>query len=190
MCEKPQGDSVANDTVIISVIISLLILITTTSVLLAILMWLRRRKREPELMDNAAYHSHNTEIKTDSITAHHTANDIETVTNEAYAATSVPTSLNPAYQPVAPPRESVDIATETNMAYVATDVATSVNPAYQPMQNSSDMCEQEKERIANSITTETNMAYVATSTDIATSVNPAYQPTQNSSDNTLEYDYI
>ena len=131
-------------------------------------------------MDNAAYHSHNTEIKTDSITAHHTANDIET-------ATSVPTSPNPAYQPS---RESVDIATETNMAYVATDVATSVNPAYQPMQDSSDMCgePQEIERIANSIATETNMAYVAT--DVTTSDNPAYQSTQDSSDNTLEYDYV
>ena len=90
-------------------------------------------------MDNAAYHSHNTEIKTDSITAHDTANvNVVTARNEAYAATSVPTSPNPAYQPVAPPRESVDIATETNMAYVATDVTTSDNPAYQPMQNSSD----------------------------------------------------
>ena len=87
------------------------------------------------MKDNAAYHSHNTEIKTDSITAHHTANDIETARNDAYVATSVPTSPNPAYQPS---RERVDIATETNMAYVATDVATSVNPAYQPMQNSSD----------------------------------------------------
>ena len=85
-------------------------------------------------MDNAAYHSHNTEIKTDSITAHHTANNIVTVTNEAYAATGMPTSPNPAYQPS---RESVD-TTETNMAYTATDIATSVNPAYQPTQNSSD----------------------------------------------------
>ena len=87
-------------------------------------------------MDNAAYHSHNTEIKTDSITAYNTANvNVVTARNEAYAATSVPTSPNPAYQPS---RESVDIATETNMAYVATDIATSVNPAYQPTQNSSD----------------------------------------------------
>ena len=90
-------------------------------------------------MDNAAYHSHNTEIKTDSITAFNTANvNVVTARNEAYTATSVPTSPNPAYQPVVPPRESVDIATETNMAYVATDIATSVNPAYQPTQNSSD----------------------------------------------------
>ena len=139
MCEKPQEDSVANNTVIISVITSLMILITATSVLLATLMWLRKRKREPELMDNAAYHSHNTEIKTESITAHHTSNDnVVTARNEAYAATSVPISPNSAYQPVAPPRESVDIATETNMAYVATDIATSVNPAYQPTKNSSD----------------------------------------------------
>ena len=89
-------------------------------------------------MDNAAYHSHNTEIKTDSITAYNTANvNVVTARNEVYAATSVPTSPNPAYQPS---RESVhvDIATETNMASVATDIATSVNPAYQPMQNSSD----------------------------------------------------
>ena len=121
------GERIANsyiDTVIISAIISLLILIIATSVILTILLCLRRRKREPELMeDNAAYHSH---------TAHHTANDIVTVTNEAYTATSVPTSPNPAYQPS---RESVDIATETNMAYAATDIATSVNPAYQPMQD-------------------------------------------------------
>ena len=137
MCEESQEDSVANRTgIIVSVITSLLILIITTILILAVFLWLRRRKSEPELMDNAAYHSHNTEIKTDVITAHHT--NIVTATNEAYTATSVPTSPNPAYQPVAKPRESVDIATETNVAYVATDIVTAVNLSYQPMQNISD----------------------------------------------------
>ena len=63
---------------------------------------------------------------------------VVTATNECYAATSVTTSLNPAYQPVDPLRESGDIATATNVAYVATDITTSVNPAYGPVQSSSD----------------------------------------------------
>ena len=85
-----------------------------------------------------------------------TAN-VVTATNVAYVATSVSTSPNPAYQPVAPPqgsdftasvnptyqlmipsRESVDIATATNVAYVTTDITASVNPAYRPLQGTSD----------------------------------------------------
>ena len=72
--------------------------------------------------------------------AYHTAVNatIPTATNEAYIATSVPTSPNTAYQVVPPTRESGDIATSMNEAYVATDVATSVNAAYHPTQNSSE----------------------------------------------------
>ena len=91
------------------------------------------------MMDNAAYHSHITEMKTEEITNRYTADvSIVTVTNAAYVATNMPTSPNPAYQPVAKQGENVNIATETNVAYVATDIETSVNPSYQPMQNSSD----------------------------------------------------
>ena len=50
--------------------------------------------------------------------------NVVTATNVAYAATSVSTSVNPAYQPVAPPPES--------------DITASVNPAYRPLQGTSD----------------------------------------------------
>ena len=83
-------------------------------------------------MDNAAYQSQNIEDISTAVSTNTAAR------NKAYAASSVPTSPNPAYQPVAQPREGGDIATETNVAYVATDIATSVNPAYQPIQNNSD----------------------------------------------------
>ena len=102
--------------------------------------------------------------KTGANLAYHTVNaTIPTATNEAYVATSVPTSPNTAYQVVPPTRESGDIATSTNEAYVAINVATSVNAAYQPTQNSS----------------ENTLEY-----DYAT--NQTYQPV---TDNNLEYDY-
>ena len=102
---------------------------------ISVLLWLKKRKREPELVDNVAYHSQNRKIETGTNPAYHA---IPTATNEAYVATSVPTSPNTAYQVASPRRESGDIATSTNEAYVATNVVTSVNAAYQPTQNSSE----------------------------------------------------
>ena len=101
-----------------------------------VVVWLRKRKREPELVDNVAYHPQNRGIKTNTNAAYHTVlANVVTATNEAYIATSVPTSPNTAYQAT---RESGDIATSTNEAYVATDVATFFNAAYQPTQNTSE----------------------------------------------------
>ena len=100
-----------------------------------------KRKREPELVDNVTYHSHDTKMETGITTTHHSVNfNVVTSMNKAYAATGVTTSPNPAYLSVASPRENVDIAIcpAKNVAYVATDIAASVNPAYRPMQNSSD----------------------------------------------------
>ena len=87
-------------------------------------------------MDNVAYHSHDT--KTDVMTTKKTATNVnvETTMNEAYAATSVPTSANPAYQSVASPKENVDLATVVAKTMAHTDnIPVSVNPAYLCMQN-------------------------------------------------------
>ena len=91
-------------------------------------------------MDNAAYHSHNTDMETASNTV---SAIVVTSMNEAYAATSVHTSPNPAYmhQAVVSPRVDIPVATGTNMAYAATDIVTSVNEAYHPMEYSSDNTE-------------------------------------------------
>ena len=63
------------------------------------------------------------------------AGAMDTTTNEAYAATHIPTSPNTAYEVVQATAENRDINTKTNVAYVATDIATSVNEAYQPVQS-------------------------------------------------------
>ena len=70
MYEEPQEDSKLNSTysIVIASVISLPIV--RMVIIISLLLWSRKRKREPELVDNAAYHSHNTEIKTDAITAH------------------------------------------------------------------------------------------------------------------------
>ena len=135
------GESVTNNsysTIVISVSVSLMMLIIVTNiVVLTALFWLRR-KREPALMDNIAYHSHNIEKKNDVITSRHSISEnVIAATNPAYVATSVPTSPNPAYQLVAPPK-SMDSTTAANVAYAATSIGTSVNPTYQPMQSRSD----------------------------------------------------
>ena len=87
-------------------------------------------------MENVAYHSHDTKTQTDEMKTVTNVN-IETTMNEAYAAVSVPTSANLAYQPVVSPRESVGFATVVvkNTAHVDDDVPISVNPAYLCTQN-------------------------------------------------------
>ena len=138
MCGKPQAGNNTNSThgIVIGSVVSLSIL-STAAVILSVLLWSRKRKRVPKVMDNVAYCIHDTKTQTDIITAN--AN-IETTTNEAYEAISVPTSANPAYQLVAPLQENVEIATaaDKSMAHVATDVLISANPAYLCAQNSDD----------------------------------------------------
>ena len=141
MCGKPQAGNNTNSThgIVIGSVVSLLILSTAAviAIILSVLLWSRKRKRVPKLMDNVAYCIHDTKTQTDVITAN--AN-IETTTNEAYEAISVPTSGNPAYQLAASPQENVEIATAAakNMAHVATDVLISTNPAHLCAQNTDD----------------------------------------------------
>ena len=139
VCEMSQEDSEASSILgtVFGTVFSSLILITATVItiiLFSILLWSQNRKKRLKLMDNVAYHSHDTKTQTDVMK---TVN-IETTMNEAYAAVSVPTSANLAYQSVVSPRESVDFATVVvkNMAHVENDVPISVNPAYLCTQNS------------------------------------------------------
>ena len=127
--DTDQGGSEESLEVILGVIGALLALIIATAVVICVVVWLRKRKKS-DPVDNVVYPSQNWAIKTDTNAAYHTVcANVVTATNEAYEATSVPTSPNAAYQVVPTTRESEDIATSTNEAYVATDIATSVSTA-------------------------------------------------------------
>ena len=120
-CENKVQET--NDTirnVIIGVVCSLCLLIAVTIAIVLILVWFKKQRRRPKVVNTVTYESHNSEIKTDTNTAYHTVNDvishpttsaathhsqpatlssedISTSQNEAYAATGVTLSVNPAY---------------------------------------------------------------------------------------------
>ena len=90
---------------------------------------------DAELMDNAAYQSHDMELEINPNSAYHALSTaIPTTTNEVYASTNINTS----YEVIQETAEDKDIDTKPNQAYVATGIVTSVNEAYQPVQSTSD----------------------------------------------------
>ena len=94
---------------------------------------------DAELMDNAAYQSHNMELEINPNSAYNALSTaIPTTNNEVYASTNINTSLKTTYEVIQEVAEDTDIDTKPNEAYVATDIATSVNEAYQPVQSTSD----------------------------------------------------
>ena len=125
MCEnKVQETNDAIMNIIIGVVCSLCLLIAVTIAILLILVWFKKQRRKPKVVNTVTYASHSSEIKTDTNTAYHTVNndvishsttsaathhsqpatlsseralDFATSQNEAYAASGVTLSVNPAY---------------------------------------------------------------------------------------------